>query len=265
MSSLFSDPPFPRGQTLLNNENIDLDPNGNPIAGVEIVGTVKVFPDLVPGTGPAAIRNSNRLVFCIAARYTPVDGITKLNIGGTGADKGKWYVLDRRGPLTTFSTAAAATDITDGRVVGVLDEYLNIEVRPNDIVWLVVKGPATTQKGNTIVIPGGLGIEVSSGLSVTKATTANMVAQSIDAVLLKTGTASSASTSLTVTDATGIVADMPVSGTGIAAGVFVASVSGTTITLSAATTAAITAGQVFFGGPLRTATTCRVNVFDNAI
>ena len=104
MSSLFSDPPFPRGQTLLNNENIDLDPNGNPIAGVEIVGTVKVFPDLVPGTGPAAIRNSNRLVFCIAARYTPVDGITKLNIGGTGADKGKWYVLDRRGPLTTLST-----------------------------------------------------------------------------------------------------------------------------------------------------------------
>ena len=131
MSSLFSDPPFPRGQTLLNNENIELDPNGNPIAGVEIVGTVKVFPDLVPGTGPAAIRNSNRLVFCIAARYTPVDGITKLNIGGTGA--------------------------------------------------------------------------------------------------------------------------------------YVASVSGTTITLSAATTAAITAGQVFFGGPLRTATTCRVNVFDNAI
>ena len=38
-------------------------------------------------------------------------GITKLNIGGTGADKGKWYVLDRRGPLTTFSTAAAATNL----------------------------------------------------------------------------------------------------------------------------------------------------------
>lgn len=265
MSSLFSDPPFPRGTTLLNNENIDLDPNGLPIAGGEIVGSVKVFPDLVPGTGPAAIRNSNRLVYCLAARYTPVDGVTKLNIGGTGADKGKWYVLDRRGPLGTFSTAAAATDITDGRIVGVLDEYLNTEVRPNDIVWLVVKGPSTTQKGNTVVIPGGLGIEVASGLSVTKATTVNMVAQSIDPVLLKTGTASSASTSLTVTDATGIVADMPVTGTGIAAGTYVASVTGTTVTLSAATSAAISAGQVFFGGPLRSATTCRVNVFDNAI
>jgi O-acetylhomoserine/O-acetylserine sulfhydrylase-like pyridoxal-dependent enzyme len=103
------------------------------------------------------------------------------------------------------------------------------------------------------------------GVKVRLIATANMVAQSIDAVLLKTGTASSASTSLTVTDATGIVADMPVSGTGIATGAFVASVAGTTITLSAATTAAITAGQVFFGGPLRTATTCRVNVFDNAI
>jgi len=265
MSSLFSDPPFPRGTTLLNNENIDLDPNGNPIAGAEIVGSVKVFPDMVPGTGPAAIRNSNRLVYCLAARYTPVDGLTKLNVGGTGADKGKWYVLDRRGPLGTFSTVAAATDITDGRLVGVLDEYLNTEVRPNDIVWLVVKGPASAQKGNTVVIPGGLGVEISSGLSVTKATTANMVAQSIDPVLLKTGTASSASTSLTVTDATGLVADMPVTGTGIAAGTYIASIAGTTVTLSTATTAAISAGQVFFGGPLRSATTCRVNVLDSAI
>ena len=265
MSSLFSDPPFPRGSTLLNNENIDLDASGNPIAGTEIVGSLKVFPDLVPGTGPAAIRNSNRLVYCVAARYTPVDGVTKLNIGGTGADKGKWYVLDRRASLTTFSTTAAATDVTDGRLVGVLDEYLNVEIRPNDIVWLVVKGPSTTQKGNTTVIPGGLGVEIASGLSVTKATTANMVAQSIDATLLKIGTASTASTSLTVTDGTGIVADMPVSGTGIATGTYVASVSGTTVTLSAATTAAISGGQVFFGGPLRTATTCRVNVFDNAI
>jgi hypothetical protein len=265
MSSLFSDPPFARGTTLLNNEVIELDPSGNPIAGVEIVGAVKVFPDAVPGTGPAAIRNSNRLVYCMAARYTPVDGVTKLNAGGTGVDKGKWYVLDRRGPLGTFSTVAAAADITDGRMVGVLDEYLNVEVRPNDIVWLVVKGPATTQKGNTSVIPGGLGVEVASGLSVTKATTANMVAQAIDPVLLRIGTASSASTSLTVTDATGIVADMPVTGTGIAAGCFVSSIAGTTVTLSAATTAAISAGQVFFGGSLRTATTCRVNVLDNAI
>lgn len=265
MSSLFSDPPFPRGTTLLNNENIDLDPNGNPIAGGEIVGSIKVFPDMVPGTGPAAIRNSNRLVYCLAARYTPVDGLTKLNVGGTGADKGKWFVLDRRGPLGTFSAVAAATDITDGRLVGVLDEYLNTEVRPNDIVWLVVKGPTSAQKGNTVVIPGGLGIEIASGLAVTKATTANMVGQSIDAVLLKTGTASSASTSLTVTDATGLVADMPVTGTGIAAGTYVASIAGTTVTLSAATTAAISAGQVFFGGPLRSATTCRVNVLDNAI
>jgi hypothetical protein len=265
MSSLFSDPPFARGTTLLNNEVIELDPSGNPIAGVEIVGAVKVFPDAVPGTGPAAIRNSNRLVYCMAARYTPVDGVTKLNAGGTGADKGKWFVLDRRGPLGTFSTLAAAADITDGRMVGVLDEYLNVEVRPNDIVWLVVKGPATTQKGNTIVVPGGLGIEVSSGLSVTKATTANMVAQAIDPVLLKTGTASSGSTSLTVTDASGIVAEMPVTGAGIASGCYVVSIVGTTVTLSAAATAAISAGQVFFGGSLRTATTCRVNVLDNAI
>ena len=33
MSSLFSDPPFSRGATLLNGEAIDLDVNGSPIAG----------------------------------------------------------------------------------------------------------------------------------------------------------------------------------------------------------------------------------------
>lgn len=255
MSSLFSDPPFPRGTTLLNGELIELDGSGNPVAGGEIVGQVKAFQDIVPGTGAAAIRKSNRLVYCVAARYT---GTSDLNVGG--ADKGKWYVVDRRNTLATFSTTAAATDHLDGRLVGVLDEYLTVTVRPNDIVWLVVKGPTSAAKGATVVIPGGLGVEISSGSTVAKSTQANMVGQAIDASVPYTGSASNGSTALTVTDGTGIVAGMPVSGTGIASGTYVASVSGTAVTLSANTTAGISGGTVFIGGALRTATSARVNV-----
>lgn len=261
MSSLFSDPPFPRGATLLAGETIELDPAGNPIAGSEIVGQVKAFQDVAPGTGPNAVRNSNRLVYCVAARYI---GTTNINVDG--ADKGKWYVLSRRGALTTFLEHASQTDITDGRMVGVLDEYLNVTVRPNDIVWLVVKGPVTAAKGNTVVIPGGLGVEVASGLTVARgATVTNLVGQAIDPALPYTGTASNASTALTVTDGTGIAVGMPVSGTGIATGTHVSAVSGTSVTLSTATTAGITAGTVFIGGALRTATTCEVNINNNCI
>lgn len=260
MSSLFSDPPFPRGSSLLAGEVIELDAAGNPVAGQEIVGQVKAFQDVSPGTGPASVRYSNRLVYCVAARY-----VGSANINVDGADKGKWYALSRRNGLATFLDAAAATDVTDDRTVGVLDEYLNTTVRPNDIVWLVVKGPATAAKGNTVVIPGGLGVEIAAGLTVAKATQANMVGQSIDAAAPYTGTASNASTALTVTDGTGIVVGMPVSGTGIAAGTYVTAVSGTSVTLSANTTAGITAGTVFIGGPLRAATTCRVNIAGNTI
>jgi hypothetical protein len=260
MSSLFSDPPFPRGATLLNNETIEVDAANNPVAGQEIVGQVKAFQDVAPGTGPASVRYSNRLVYCVAARYV---GTSNINVDG--ADKGKWYALSRRNGLTSFLDLAAATDVTDDRTVGVLDEYLNVTVRQNDIVWLVVKGPATAAKGNTVVIPGGLGIEIASGLTVTKSTQANIVGQSIDIAMPYTGTASNASTALTVTDGTGIVVGMPVTGTGIASGTYVSAVSGTSVTLSANTSAAISAGTVFIGGPLRAATTCRVNIAGNTI
>lgn len=257
MSSLFSDPPFPRGATLLAGETIELDPSGNPIAGTEIVGTVKVFQDVQPYTGTAAIRNSNRLVYCIAARYI---GTATLNANNSGADKGKVYVMSRRGPLVSFTDTAVAADVTDGRTVGVLDEYLNSEVRTNDIVWLVVKGPTSIQKANDQSIPGGLGVEVSSGLVVRKATQANMIGQCIDAAIPFAASTTNTSTNVTVASTAGIVAGSPVTGTGIPAGATVASITNaTTFVLSAAATATGTP-TIFIGGPLLTATTCRVNL-----
>lgn len=282
MPSLFSDPPFPRGTTLLNKEVIDLDPSGIPIAGGEIVGQVKAFQDVAPGTGPAAVRYSNRIVYCVAARYTPVDGVTSLNPGDNGADKGKTFVLDRRGPLTTFSSLAAATDITDGRTVGVLDEYLTTAVRPNDIVWLVVRGPTAMQKAASIAIPGGLGIELASsstGLAIAKVTTANLIAQCIEPVALVTTTAASttgASATVAVSFPTSalslVVAGEPITGhANLPANAYVSVALTSVVTSGATTTATMTiAGTtatavpsgttLYVGGPLYAATSVRANI-----
>jgi len=61
-----------------------------------------------------------------------------------------------------------------------------------------------------------------------------------------TGTASSGSTALTVASGTGIAVGQLVTGAGIAAGTYVAAVSGTSVTLSANTTAALSSTAVTF-------------------
>lgn len=89
MSSIFSDPFFRRGATLLGGETIEYsDPptNSKPIAGGEIVGQVKVFQDVEP-TGTQK-RLSNRLVYCVAARYK---GSTVLDASTVA---GEAYIFD---------------------------------------------------------------------------------------------------------------------------------------------------------------------------
>lgn len=256
MSSLFSDPPFPRGATLLTGELIELDVNGNPLAGVEIVGQVKAFQDVVPGTGPAAIRNSNRLVYCIAARYV---GTTTINVGG--ADKGKVYVLNDMGPLSTFSATATTTDTANGKMVGVLDEYLNLEVRPNDIVWLVVKGPVAINKDNALIAAHGkVQVSASGGTIQTHTSTNPIVGVTIRSGVTTTGTSAGAGATFTVGSAAGIAIGQTVSGTGIAANTTVIGISGTTVTVSPNTTGAVS-GSVIFGASYNAnETTARVNL-----
>ena len=117
MSSIFSDPFFRRGSTLLGGELIEVDPNtGSPVAGGEIVGQVKVFQDVNPvGRGE---RYSNRLVYCVAARYKGADVADASTVAGSA------YIFSPTAPLSEFSTLATASNVTDGIEVGVLDEYL---------------------------------------------------------------------------------------------------------------------------------------------
>jgi hypothetical protein len=153
MSSLFSDPPFPRGNTLLNNETIERDVNNAPIAGREIVGSVKVFQDQNPYTKD---RLSNRLVYCVAARYKG----TSLDLAQTAAARGTVYAFDLASPMAEFTSAATNPNVAAGIATGVLDEYLTGELREDDIVWLVLKGP-TSIKQTAVAINTGLAVEVS--------------------------------------------------------------------------------------------------------
>lgn len=169
MSSIFSDPGWARGRTMLQGELIELDGAGNPVAGGELVGAVKVFQDVNPVTGA---RLSNRLVYCVAARYT---GSSALD--GT-ANAGRPYVFRTTSAagnavpaLTEFSAVATTTDVnTNGLAFGILDEYLIGSVRKNDIVWLVVKGP-TQIKTTAAAVNAGRPVEISG-------TTGQVVAQS---------------------------------------------------------------------------------------
>lgn len=68
-----------------------------------------------------------------------------------------------------------------------------------------------------------------------------------DAAVNTTGTASSGSTALTVASGTGIVVGQIVTGVGIAPGTSVAAVTGTAVTLSQNTTAALSTTAVNFG------------------
>lgn len=152
MSSIFSDPSFRRGTTLLSGEAIDLDSAGNPVAGGEVVGQVKVFRDVNPYTGQ---KYSNRLVYCVAARYK---GASAISDASTVA--GEAYLLDAAAPMTEFTNKASSSNATAGLAVGVLDEYLTGELRPNDIVWLVVKGP-TSVKRTAAAVNAGVAVQLS--------------------------------------------------------------------------------------------------------
>ena len=160
MSSIFSDPFFRRGNTLLSGEVIEYATDGTtPSQGTEVIGQVKAFQDVSPtGTGE---RFTNRLVYCVAARYIGNDT--------TGAVLRRQLVdFSSTGPFTVIGVSgqaasvalAAKTDVAAGVTVGVVDEYLadNLPIRKNDIVWVVVKGPTTVAKETGSAILAGQGV-----------------------------------------------------------------------------------------------------------
>ena len=115
MSTIFSDPGWQRGGTLLAGEVIDYDDapaNTVPTAGKELVGQVKIFQDVDPYSG---VRKSNRLVYCVAARYV---GSNTIEVANEPAPRVGQFVVFSDG-LSEFSTFADAEDVTNGLAIGV--------------------------------------------------------------------------------------------------------------------------------------------------
>jgi hypothetical protein len=184
MSSIFSDPFFRRGSTLLGGELIEVDASGNPIAGSEIVGQIKAFQDVNPRS--KGERYSNRLVYCVAARYKGSD------VSDASTIAGQAYLFDSAKPLTEFTTGLTTSTHAAGAAIGVLDEYLSGVLRTNDIVWLVVKGP-TSIKQTAAAISAGAAVQASStaGSIVAQTGTNTVLGQQI------AGSASAAAVGLT--------------------------------------------------------------------
>lgn len=286
MSSLFSDPPFNRGSTLLAGENIELDAAGNAIAGREVAGMMKAFPDQNPGTGTAAVRYSNRLVYCVACRYM---GSTTINLASASyPERGKAYVLSA--DLSQFNAVAVQADVANGRVVGLLDEYLQQPVRQYDIVWLVVKGPAQAAKASAghVLPSAGYEIATASGYIQAKSAQQYMVGGVMpqlvngasdtsypineDSTVVTQATANpgqaAAGTAVTLSASNaGIKVGMAISGTNILDGTTVAAISGTTLTLSQATTTAISSAVTlsFYWGQTSGKTLIRIALDGNNI
>jgi hypothetical protein len=148
MSSLFSDPPFTRGTTLLGGDVIETDALG-PVAGRSIIGQVKVFQDVNISTKGL---HSNRLVYCVAARYTGSLVADASTVAGNLYVFNATTVAGQPAALENFSTLGTSSNITNTAIqFGVLDEYLTGELRPNDIVWLVVKGPCSVRQSAAII------------------------------------------------------------------------------------------------------------------
>lgn len=155
MSSIFSDPGWRRGTTLCSGD-LSGTGTGNDLPGAELVGQIKAFQDVHPRTGA---RNSNRLVYCQAVRWkgaTVEDGSTVAGRAFT-VD----LVLENGKAFATITNPATNANATNGREVGVVDEYLTGRLAYDDVVWLVRKGPTSIKQFAAIAIANGSQVELT--------------------------------------------------------------------------------------------------------
>ena len=143
MSTLTADPGFPRGKVLGVTQRLY---DAEPANGDNMVGTRKTFRDENPTTGVVL---SNHTVDCVAVR----------NATSSTLLPGQTVALDAT--LTQVTGLAVDTSVA----YGVVDEYLNqYNAVPNEVLWVVVKGPSTAKKttGTGTAITAGAKLSASS-------------------------------------------------------------------------------------------------------
>jgi hypothetical protein len=211
MSSLYSDPPFGRGQTFLAGATATKDASGNYIEGAGVVGDIKVFQDIDP---TSLTWNSNRLVHCLAVRVAQTSKVAGEQatdiVAGTVVKLKSGAVPEIDSSGAASGKAAAADAAYLGYQYGVVDEYLKSAPNVGDIIWLVVKGPTTVVVGtggfsanNTVAVTtaGGAGtmaavsqttstnVSGSLGATYTQTSLAIAIPNRIDGLALAAGTA----------------------------------------------------------------------------
>lgn len=127
---------------------------------------------------------------------------------------------------------------------GSLEVNFALDALTNSSVGTVLTGAITLSygSGSTFVV----NVTVTIGEPAATITSIFPRETAPQTLITTTGTAISGSTALTVASGTGIAVGQPVLGTNIAAGTVVSAVSGTAVTLSIATTGALTATTVNF-------------------
>lgn len=181
MSSIFSDPPFVRGRTLASGDfgDAQTDPTKTDVLGSGIVGSIKAFQDVAVGqisfgstTATPGTLLSNRLVYCQAVRWRGSDQ-TPSQVAGLA---GQVYLIDtgleNGKPFCQITSPATEANVAAGREYGVLDEYLTGQLKQNDVVWIVRKGPCAIKTGSGDSIADGARVELtgSAGRAVVRNT-----------------------------------------------------------------------------------------------
>lgn len=162
MSSIYSDPPFPRGDVLIGLDDPAALDSGNPVQGSDIVGRIKVFRDVNPSTG---IDFSERLVYCVAvrAKQNGVANGERSNLtAGTVVKFAAGSLTELDNSAANSNLAAAGDTATIAGMVGVVDEYLPKAPLVNDVFWVVVKGPTTANVTTTAIANAGTPLAVSA-------------------------------------------------------------------------------------------------------
>lgn len=129
-------PPFGRGETFYNGGTI----NTSDLGGLEMEGKTWVFEDLqysTPNLVGAKPARSNRDVLCLCVRNVGAVNILPkqlCNLQLAGTD-GRYYLARVDGESNATAQRAYPAD-----------EWLPAAgVPPNDLFWLVIKGPATVK------------------------------------------------------------------------------------------------------------------------
>lgn len=151
----YNQPPFKRGETLFNKPASDTSLATTD--GAEWEGMLWDFPDVNPSTG--AIRSNHRVV-CRAVRWTGTGGVCGpkdlVVLGTDAASNGITAAASATaGPLgmaravQLSRVGLGATGTLPAKCYPV-DEYLpSAGVAANDLMWVVVEGPAIVTTGLT--------------------------------------------------------------------------------------------------------------------